>query len=65
MEIVDVRKTQNYKILKEEFLDYWLSNNLSGIPGDEINKAFLAYVKGFRDGINFTTEMDKYLKEHM
>ena len=55
---------KNHKVLREKFLSYWTSDNLNHIEGTATDKAFLVYVKGFVDGINFMSEKYKQLKEH-
>lgn len=59
-----LKNIENYRILKEKFVAYWTSDNLNRVEGTATDKAFLVYVKGFVDGINYLNELDEQLRKN-
>jgi hypothetical protein len=59
---MDTKNDAYYEMLKEKFVDYWAQNHLETADGTILSKAFLAYVKGFVDGLDYVDEIKQSKK---
>ena len=60
----DAKDSKYYTMLRDKFILFWAENDIPNIDGPELEKAFLAYTKGFTDGLGFISSLSEEEKRY-